>query len=46
VIVSCVPNGFSGAWSISAAEEIYTYYFNKQDSAAPETLAQVNGIVP
>ena len=46
VIVSCVPNGFSGAWSISAAEEIYTYYFNKQDCAAPETLAQVNGIVP
>ena len=46
VIISCVPNGFSGSWSISAAEEIYTYYFNKQDSAAPETLAAVNGIVP
>ncbi len=46
VLVICIPNGYSGAWTISAAEEIYTWYFNKQDSAAPETLAAVNGIVP
>ena len=46
VLVICVPNGYSGSWTIPAAEEIYTWYFNKQDSAAPETLAAVDGIVP
>ena len=46
VLVVCVPNGYSGSWSIPAVEEIYRYYFNKQDSAAPETLALMNGIVP
>ncbi len=46
VLVVCLPNGYSGAWSIPAVEEIYTYYFNKQDSAAPETLVEINGIAP
>ncbi len=46
VVIICVPSGYSGAWSVPAAEEIYTYYFSKQDSAAPETLAAVNGMVP
>ena len=46
VVVICIPNGFSGSWSVSAAEEIYSYYFNKQDSAAPETLADIDGAVP
>ena len=46
VIVICVPSGYAGVWSVSAAEEIYTYYFNKQDSAAPETLVDIGGIAP
>lgn len=46
VIVICIPSGYAGAWSVSAAEEIYTYYFNQQDSAAPETLVDIGGIAP
>ncbi len=46
VIVICVPSGYAGVWGVSAAEEIYSYYFNKQDSAAPETLVDIGGIVP
>ncbi len=46
VIVICIPSGYAGAWSVSAAEEIYTYYFNKQDSAAAETLVDIGGVAP
>ncbi len=45
-VVICMPNGYAGAWSVSAAEEIYTYYFNKIDSAATETLVDIDGNVP
>lgn len=46
VVIICIPNGYSGSWSVSAAEEIYTYYFNKTDSAATETLVGIDGNVP
>lgn len=45
-VVICIPSGYSGSWGTSAAEAIYSYYFSKQDSAAPETLADMDGIVP
>ncbi len=45
-VIICVPNGYAGAWSVSAAEEIYTYYFNKMDSAAAENLVPVDGNAP
>jgi len=46
VVVICVPNGYSGSWSVSAAEEIYTYYFQKMDNAAAENLVDIDGNVP
>ncbi|MDR0839901.1 MAG: hypothetical protein LBN26_00720 [Christensenellaceae bacterium] len=45
-VVVCVPYGFSGASSAPAVEDIFTYYFNKQESAAPETLVSINAIAP
>ncbi len=41
-IVICVPNGYAGKWSASAAEEILTYYFEKQESSALENLSNIN----
>ena len=46
VIVVCVPYGYSGASSVSAIEDIVTYYYERQDAAAPENLVNVNGITP
>lgn len=45
-VIICVPDGYSGSWCVPAAEEIYTYYFQKMDSAAVENLVGVDGIVP
>ncbi len=45
-VIICVPNGYSGSWGVSAAEEIYTYFFSKMDSAAAETLVDIDGSVP
>ncbi len=45
-VIICVPNGYSGSWCVPAAEEIYTYYFNKMDSAAAENLVGIDGNVP
>lgn len=45
-VVVCVPYGFSGSSSASAIEDIFTYYFSKQESAAPENLVDVNAIAP
>ncbi|MEG1548447.1 MAG: penicillin-binding transpeptidase domain-containing protein [Clostridia bacterium] len=45
-IVVCVPNGYSGTSSASAVEEILKYYFEKQESAAPENLVHINAIAP
>jgi hypothetical protein len=45
-VVVCVPYGYSGSSSVSAVEQIFTYYFNKQSSAAPETLVRSNEIAP
>lgn len=45
-IVICVPNGYAGKWNASAAEEILSYYFQKQEADAPETLVDLNAIVP
>ncbi|HWQ59388.1 MAG TPA: penicillin-binding transpeptidase domain-containing protein [Clostridia bacterium] len=46
VVIICVPSGYSGSWGVSAAEEIYTYYFQKMDSAAAENLVDIDGNVP
>ncbi len=46
VVVVCIPNGWSGSKTAPAAEDILTYYFNKQESAAPENLASPNEIAP
>jgi len=45
-VIICVPNGYSGSWCVPAAEAIYTYYFNKMDSAAAENLVEIDGSVP
>ena len=45
-VVICVPYGFSGSSSASAVEDIMTYYFEKQENAAPENLVGINGLVP
>ena len=41
-IVICVPNGYAGKWSASAAEEILTYYFERQEASALENLPNIN----
>ncbi len=41
-----IPNGLSGASSVGAVEDIVRYYLDKSDSAAPENLAPVGGLVP
>ena len=46
VVVVCIPNGWSGSKTAPAAEDILTYYFDKQESAAPENLAAPNEIAP
>ena len=46
VIVVCVPYGYSGASSVSAIEDIITYYYERQEAKAPENLVDVNGITP
>ena len=46
VIVVCVPYGYSGASSVSAIEDIVTYYYERQEAAAPENLVDANGITP
>jgi len=43
-IVMCVPYGHKGANSVPGVEDILTYYFNKQESAAPENLVAINGV--
>jgi len=45
-VVVCVPNGFSGASSVPAIEDIFTYYFDKAKSVAPENLVDIDGIMP
>ncbi len=45
-IVVCVPNGYSGSRSASAVEEILTYYFERQEGAAPESLVDIDALVP
>lgn len=45
-VVVCVPNGKSGVSSAPAVEDIITYYFDKQESAAPENLVAANSIAP
>ncbi len=45
-VVICVPYGYSGSSSASAVEDIMSYYFQKQENAAPENLVAVNGLVP
>ena len=45
-VVICVPYGYSGSSSASAVEDIMTYYFEKQENAAPENLVGINGLVP
>ena len=46
VVIICIPNGLAGAQGVTAAEEIYSYYFNKIDSAAVENLVEIDGNVP
>lgn len=46
VVVVCIPNGWSGSRTAPAAEDILTYYFDKQESAAPENLVAPNEIAP
>ena len=45
-VVVCVPHGFSGSSSAPAIEDIFTYYFGKQEAAAPENLVDIGSIVP
>ncbi len=45
-VVICVPYGYSGSSSASAIEDIFSYYFGRQESATPENLVDVNAIVP
>ncbi|NCB31139.1 MAG: hypothetical protein EOM66_06995, partial [Clostridia bacterium] len=45
-VVVCVPYGFSGSSSAPAIEDIFTYYFGKQESAAPENLVDIGSIAP
>lgn len=46
VVVVCVPYGRSGSSSAPAVEDIFSYYFGRQESATPEKLAEINAIVP
>ena len=46
VVVVCVPYGLSGSSSAPAVEDIFTYYFGRQESATPENLVDINAIVP
>ena len=46
VIVVCIPYGYSGASSVSAIEDIVTYYYERKDAAAPENLTDIYGITP
>lgn len=45
-VVVCVPYGLSGASSVPAVEDIFTYYFDKEKSVAPENLVDIGSIVP
>ena len=45
-VVVCVPYGFSGSSSVPAVEDIFTYYFDKEKSVAPENLVDIGAIVP
>lgn len=45
-VVVCVPYGLSGSSSAPAIEDIFTYYFAKQEAAAPENLVGVDDIAP
>lgn len=45
-VVVCIPYGFSGASSVPAVEDIFTYYFDKEKSVAPENLVDIDAIVP
>ncbi|MDO5111287.1 MAG: penicillin-binding transpeptidase domain-containing protein [Clostridia bacterium] len=46
VVVICIPNGWAGSRTAPAAEDILTYYFDKQEKAAPENLVAINEIAP
>ncbi len=46
VVVICIPNGWAGSKTAPAAEDILTYYFDKQEKAAPENLVAINEIAP
>lgn len=45
-VVVCVPYGTSGSSSAPAIEDIFTYYFGKQEAAAPENLVEIGAIAP
>lgn len=45
-VVVCVPYGTSGASSVPAIEDIFTYYFDKAKSVAPENLVDIGSIMP
>ena len=45
VVVVCIPSGYSGSSSVTAVEDIITYYFDKQLAKAPENLNDVNTLI-
>lgn len=45
-LVVCVPYGFSGSSSAPAVEEIFSYYFGRQEAAAPENLVEIGAVAP
>lgn len=45
-IVVCVPNGLSGSSSAGAVEQILTYYFEKLNTKASETIPGINDVTP
>ncbi|MDL2217142.1 hypothetical protein LJC27_00610 [Christensenellaceae bacterium OttesenSCG-928-M15] len=47
VIVTCIPNGMSGAGASGPAiEDIVRFYIDRKEGAAQDNLVQVNGITP
>lgn len=46
VVVICIPYGWAGSRTTPAAEDILTYYFDKQERSAPENLVAPYEIAP